>query len=111
MVLEIWTSIVGALTDLTASAIPTDVWVYAAAFKTIPLSKILIETDAPYLSPEPLRGKSNEPSNVVYTAKYLSNLKDTKFKDFCDTTSNNFFKLFGNLNWKINLQFLDVVVL
>ena len=67
-------------------------------FKTIPLSKILIETDAPYLSPEPLRGRSNEPSNVVYTAKYLSNLKDTKFKDFCDTTSNNFFKLFGNLN-------------
>ena len=67
-------------------------------FKTIPLSKILIETDAPYLSPEPLRGKSNEPSNVVYTAKYLSNLKDTDFKDFCDTTSNNFFKLFGNLN-------------
>ena len=43
-------------------------------FKSIPLNKILIETDAPYLSPEPLRGKSNEPSNVVHTARYLSNL-------------------------------------
>ena len=40
-------------------------------FKSIPLNKILIETDSPYLSPEPFRGKSNEPSNVVHTAKYL----------------------------------------
>ena len=53
----------------------------------------------PYLSPEPLRGKSNEPSNVVHTAKYLSNLKDTiSYENFCNTTSKNFFKLFGNLN-------------
>ena len=64
---------------------------------TIPLNKILIETDAPYLSPEPLRGKSNEPSNVVHTAKYLSNLKEIEFDDLCNATTNNFFKLFGNL--------------
>ena len=50
-------------------------------FKSIPLNKILIETDSPYLSPEPLRGKSNEPSNVVLTAKYLSKLKEIKFDD------------------------------
>tara|TARA_B100001057_G_C22762410_1_gene916371 strand:- start:296 stop:1033 length:738 start_codon:yes stop_codon:yes gene_type:complete len=67
-------------------------------FKSIPLNKILIETDAPYLSPEPLRGKSNEPSNVVHTAKYLSNLKKIKFNDLCESTTNNFFKLFGNLS-------------
>ena len=42
-------------------------------FKSIPVNKLLVETDSPYLSPEPLRGKSNEPSNVVHTAKYLSN--------------------------------------
>ena len=66
-------------------------------FKAIPLNKILIETDAPYLSPEPLRGKSNEPSNVVLTAKYLSKLKEIKFEDLCDGTTNNFFKLFGKL--------------
>tara|TARA_B100001057_G_scaffold482740_1_gene558565 strand:- start:256 stop:933 length:678 start_codon:yes stop_codon:yes gene_type:complete len=67
-------------------------------FKSIPLENILIETDAPYLSPEPLRGKSNEPSHVVHTAQYLANLKDLKFDDFCNLTSKNFFKLFGKLN-------------
>ena len=67
-------------------------------FKAIPLNKLLIETDAPYLSPEPLRGKSNEPSNVVLTAKYLSKLKEIKFDDLCEGTTNNFFKLFGKLS-------------
>ena len=66
-------------------------------FKSIPLNKILIETDSPYLSPEPLRGKSNEPSNVIHTAKYLSKLKEIKFNDLCTNTTNNFFKLFGKL--------------
>ena len=67
-------------------------------FKSIPLNKLLIETDSPYLSPEPLRGKSNEPSNLVLTAKYLSKLKEIKFEDLCEGTTNNFFKLFGKLN-------------
>ncbi len=66
-------------------------------FKSIPLNKILIETDSPYLSPEPLRGKSNEPSNVVLTAKYLSKLKEIEFDDLCESTTNNFFKLFGKI--------------
>ena len=67
-------------------------------FKSIPLNKILIETDSPYLSPEPLRGKSNEPSNVVLTAKYLSKLKEIEFDDLCEGTTNNFFELFGKLS-------------
>ena len=45
-----------------------------------------------------LRGKSNEPSNVVLTAKYLSKLKEIKFDDLCEYTTNNFFKLFGKLS-------------
>ena len=67
-------------------------------FKSIPLEKVLIETDSPYLSPEPLRGKSNEPSNVVHTAKFLANLKNVEFNTFCEKTTKNFFKLFGSLN-------------
>lgn len=67
-------------------------------FKSIPLEKVLIETDAPYLSPEPLRGKSNEPSNIVYTAKFLANLKNVEFNTFCEKTTKNFLRLFGSLN-------------
>ena len=47
----------------------------AQTFSSIPNDKILVETDSPYLSPEPLRGKQNEPSNIVHTLKFLANLK------------------------------------
>ncbi len=66
-------------------------------FKSIPNDKILIETDSPYLSPEPLRGKSNEPSHLIHTLKYISNLKNESEKVFSQITSNNFKKLF-NIN-------------
>ena len=64
-------------------------------FKFIPNDKILIETDSPYLSPEPLRGKSNEPSYLKYTLKYIANLKNKSEEDFSQITSNNFKKLFS----------------
>ncbi len=63
-------------------------------FKSIPNNKILIETDAPYLSPEPLRGKSNEPSHIIYTLKYLSKIKNISDKYIENLISNNFFELF-----------------
>ena len=66
-------------------------------FKEIPLNRILVETDSPYLSPEPLRGKSNEPSHIIHTVKYLSNLKNISFEKFSETTTQNFFNLFGKL--------------
>ena len=44
-------------------------------FKFIPLNKLLIETDSPFLTPEPNRGKKKEPSFVKYTAEKLANLK------------------------------------
>ena len=47
----------------------------ADTFKTIPINRILIETDAPYLAPEPMRGKPNEPSYIIHTVKFLSTLK------------------------------------
>ena len=67
-------------------------------FKDIPNNRILVETDAPYLAPEPMRGKTNEPSYIIHTVKFLSILKGMSFKDFSEITTNNFFKLFGNLN-------------
>ena len=69
----------------------------AKTFKSIPNDKILVETDSPYLSPEPLRGKINVPSNIVHTVKFISILKETTKKDVEKFTTNNFQQLF-NLN-------------
>ncbi len=70
----------------------------ANTFKEIPLDRILVETDSPYLAPVPMRGKPNEPSYLIHTVKFLSNLKKVSFEDFSNYTSNNFFKLFGKLS-------------
>ena len=70
----------------------------ANTFKKLPNEQILVETDAPYLAPVPLRGKSNEPSYITHTIKFLSDLKEISFKDFSNITSTNFFKLFGKFN-------------
>ena len=70
----------------------------AETFRKIPNDKILVETDSPYLSPEPLRGKTNEPSHIKHTVKFLSNLKNISEEDFSNLTTKNFFNLFGDLN-------------
>ena len=61
----------------------------------IPLERILIETDSPYLAPQPFRGKSNEPSYIEYTAMKLAELKRSDLENINNTTSNNFNKLFS----------------
>ena len=70
----------------------------ANTFKEIPNNRILVETDSPYLAPVPVRGKSNEPSYIIHTVKFLSKLKNISFNDFSKITTNNFFNLFGKLN-------------
>ena len=70
----------------------------ANTFKEIPNDKILVETDAPYLAPVPLRGKSNEPSYIIHTVKFLSALKKITFEELSNITTKNFFNLFGDLN-------------
>ncbi len=70
----------------------------ANTFKDIPNEKILVETDAPYLAPVPLRGKSNEPSYIIHTVKFLSKIKKLSFDEFSNITTSNFFNLFGKLN-------------
>ena len=63
----------------------------------IPIENLLVETDSPYLSPHPLRGKSNEPSYIVHTINKLSQIKNISKEDVIAYTTNNFQKLF-NLN-------------
>ena len=66
-------------------------------FKEIPLERLLIETDSPFLSPEPMRGKKNEPSFVRYTLKKLSELKNVDFEKLDKITTDNFNRLFFNI--------------
>lgn len=65
-----------------------------AVAKQVPLDRMLIETDAPYLTPDPHRGKPNEPAYVRYTAEYLAKLHDVSIEEFADITTANFFNLF-----------------
>ena len=65
-------------------------------FKILPLEKILIETDSPYLAPVPNRGKKNEPSFLSYTAQKLADIKDVSKKEITKITTKNFNNLFFN---------------
>lgn len=55
--------------------------------KELDISNIVLETDSPYLSPEPVRGKKNTPLNLKYIAKFISNLKDISYDKVCEITT------------------------
>ena len=63
-------------------------------FKTIPLEKLLIETDSPFLAPIPMRGNKNEPSFLKYTLEKLSHIKGKTTNQMSDLTTENFNNLF-----------------
>ncbi len=65
--------------------------------KFIPLDRLLVETDSPYLSPTPHRGERNEPANVVYTLKKISEIKNINYEMLAEITTKNFFSLFNNI--------------
>ena len=69
--------------------------VLADAISYIPLEKLLVETDSPYLTPSPYRGKTNEPSYIIHTVEKLSQIKNVSKKSIIMNTTNNFMKLFG----------------
>jgi len=61
----------------------------------VPLERMLIETDSPYLAPVPYRGKRNEPTYVPHVAQEIARLRDIALADVAAATSANFFQLFG----------------
>lgn len=62
--------------------------------KNIPMEYILIETDAPYLTPEPYRGKENHPAYVKFVAEQLANLREMSYKDVVKITNENAKRIF-----------------
>lgn len=63
----------------------------------VPADRILVETDAPYLAPEPFRGKRNEPAYVTNTARALGDARKTDFETISKQTTENFFRLFSKV--------------
>ncbi len=64
------------------------------AAKAVPLEKLLIETDCPFLTPIPFRGKRNEPAYVVHTAQFLADLYEIELEKLADQTTKNFLVFF-----------------
>lgn len=95
--LEIYISISGIITFKNATELQS-------IAKDIPLEYLLVETDSPYLAPMPHRGKPNQPSYTRHTAEFLAELKNVSFKEICNITTGNFFKLFNNTNLQHHTQ-------
>ncbi|MCG8358688.1 MAG: TatD family hydrolase [Kiloniellales bacterium] len=81
-------SVAGIVTFKKAEAI-------REAVAAVPLERLLVETDAPYLSPVPLRGKRNEPANVVHTAAKVAEIKGLAPEALAAATTENFHRLFA----------------
>jgi TatD DNase family protein len=62
--------------------------------RQVPLERLLIETDSPYLAPVPYRGKTNQPAFVKYVAEEIAKIKGISLEEVAQTTTNNFFRLF-----------------
>lgn len=65
------------------------------ALEVVPLDRLLIETDSPYLTPDPFRGKRNEPKNLIYIAKKMAEVKQVSYDSLVETLWDNSFNLFN----------------
>ncbi|MGE3774473.1 MAG: TatD family hydrolase [Gammaproteobacteria bacterium] len=87
MELGFYISFSGIVTFKNASALQ-------AVARQVPLDRLLVETDAPWLAPMPRRGKPNEPAYVRHTAEFLARLRDEDYATLAAATTRNFFTLF-----------------
>ena len=85
-------SISGVVTFKNAEALRETV-------KTVPLDRLHIETDAPFLTPVPFRGKKNTPAYVVHTAEKVAELKNVSLEELAAATKKNALNLFTKLEW------------
>ena len=88
LALGMYISISGIVTFKAAESLRTIV-------RDIPLDRLLVETDAPYLAPVPKRGKTNEPAFVAHTAAKVAELKGVGVAELEAATTDNFFRLFA----------------
>jgi TatD DNase family protein len=88
LALGLYISISGIVTFKAADALRSIV-------RDIPLERLLIETDAPFLAPVPKRGKTNEPAFVAHTAAKVAELKGVAVEELAAATTDNFFRLFA----------------
>ena len=65
------------------------------AAKRVPDELLLVETDAPFLSPQPVRGKPNEPGNVTHTARFVAGLRDVSYDELDALVERNAARVFG----------------
>ncbi|MBI4695943.1 MAG: TatD family hydrolase [Gammaproteobacteria bacterium] len=89
MDLGFYISFSGIVTFKTATALQD-------VAKRVPLERLLVETDAPWLAPVPKRGKQNEPAYVRHTAEFLARLRGEPFEHLAAVTTANFFRLFSS---------------
>lgn len=87
-------SFAGVLTFKSASAL-------REVAARIPLDRLLIETDCPYLTPEPFRGRRNEPARVVEVARALASLHHCELEEVAEVTNKNFWSIFGPVRLQI----------
>ena len=66
-----------------------------AAAQAVPLDRLLVETDSPYLAPEPVRGRRNEPANVFYVCQKLAELRDLPMEEMARITTENGCRIYG----------------
>ncbi len=89
--LGFYISVSGIITFKTANEI-------REALKYVPMDRLMVETDCPYLAPVPYRGKRNEPAYVTHTAMTLSEIKEVSIDEVANVTTQNFFDLFSKIS-------------